>query len=251
MRGRPDVGLGHIRISDSSRGYHRSDALTFEYAIAGANPSCGASIGRAVAERRRGGGTLNVATKPIFIIAAPPAAEERYRSASAVGRPVAISDYWTLTKPEVNLLIAMATVTGFYLGFPGQLVHFPWVLFVQTLLGTLLVASGTAALNQSIERRFDAQMRRTARRPLAAGRLKPFRVLWFGVAVSAVGSIYQTSEVNPLPSGLSIVTLLTYLFLYTPLKRKTPLCTLVGAFPGAVPPLIGWAAASGTIGSEA
>jgi heme o synthase len=154
-------------------------------------------------------------------------------------RPVAsgyaaLSDYWALTKPEVNFLIALATFAGFYLALPAQVSRFPWLLLTHTLLGTLLVASGTATLNQYIERRFDAQMRRTSRRPLAAGRLEPFRVLWFGVAVSAVGSIYLAIAVNPLASGLSIVTLLTYLFLYTPLKRKTPLCTLVGAFPGAV-----------------
>ncbi len=251
MRGRPDVGLGNIRISDSSRGYHRSDALTFEYAIAEANPSCGASIGRAVAERHKGEGTLSVATKPFFIITASPAAGKRYGCASAVGSPVAISDYWALTKPEVNLLIAMATVTGFYLGFPGQLVHFPWLLFVHTLLGTLLVASGTAALNQSIERRFDAQMRRTARRPLAAGRLKPSVVFWFGMAITAVGCAYLAVAVNALASALAILTLLSYLLLYTPVKRKTPLCVLVGAFPGAMPPLIGWAAASGRLDLQA
>jgi protoheme IX farnesyltransferase len=118
-------------------------------------------------------------------------------------------------------------------------------------LGTLIVASGTGTLNQYIERRFDAQMRRTARRPMAAGRLKPDLVLWFGVALSAFGSIYLAIAVNALASLLAIVTLLSYLFIYTPLKRKTPLCTLVGAFPGAMPPLIGWAAASGRLSPEA
>jgi protoheme IX farnesyltransferase len=93
-------------------------------------------------------------------------------------------------------------------------------------------------------------MRRTARRPLAAGRLKPSAVLWFGIALSAVGSIYLAAAVNLLASLLAIATLLSYLFFYTPLKRKTPLCTLVGAFPGAMPPLIGWAAASGKLSFE-
>jgi protoheme IX farnesyltransferase len=119
------------------------------------------------------------------------------------------------------------------------------------LLGTLLVASGTGTLNQYIERNFDAQMRRTARRPAAAGRLKPDSVLIFGIALATVGSAYLVVTVNPLASALAVITLLTYLFLYTPLKRQSPLCVLVGAFPGAMPPLIGWAAASGRLNSDA
>jgi len=192
-----------------------------------------------------------VATKPILITRHLSAATADRETRPVASRYTALCDYWALTKPEVNFLIAFATFAGFYLALPAQLSRFPWMLLIHTLLGTLLVASGTGTLNQYVERRFDAQMRRTSRRPLAAGRLEPSGVLWFGVAVSAVGSIYLAIAVNPLASGLSIVTLLTYLFLYTPLKRKSPLCTLVGAFPGAVPPLIGWAAASGTIGSEA
>jgi protoheme IX farnesyltransferase len=120
-----------------------------------------------------------------------------------------------------------------------------------TLLGTLLVASGTGTLNQYIERKFDAQMRRTARRPAAAGRLKPAAVQAFGIVLAGAGSVYLAAAVNPLTSVLAILTLLSYLFVYTPLKRKTPLCVLVGAFPGAVPPLIGWAGASGRLNIEA
>jgi protoheme IX farnesyltransferase len=119
------------------------------------------------------------------------------------------------------------------------------------MVGTLLVASGAGSLNQYLERRFDAQMRRTDRRPLAAGRLQPSVVLWFGVVLSTVGSIYLAIAVNLLASLLATVTLLSYLFVYTPLKRKTPLCTLIGALPGAAPPLIGWAAASGRLSLEA
>jgi heme o synthase len=192
-----------------------------------------------------------MATDSIPIISIPPTAAGNHRRHSAISRPGAISDYWALTKPEVNFLIVIVTFTGFYLAFPGPLVRFPWLLLVHTLLGTLLVASGTGMLNQYIERRFDAQMRRTARRPLAAGRLKPSVVLWFGMALSAMGSIYLALAVNALASVLSVLTLLSYLFLYTPLKRKTPLCVLVGAFPGAAPPLIGWAAASGKLSLEA
>ena len=161
------------------------------------------------------------------------------------------SDYWALTKPEVNFLILITTGVGFYLGCGNEARPLSVTSLFNTLLGTLLVASGTGALNQFIERGFDAQMRRTARRPAAAGRLKPQAVLVFGIALAAVGSVYLTVTVNGLASMLAVLTLLTYLFLYTPLKRKTPLCVLVGAFPGAMPPLIGWAAASGRLNSEA
>src|SRR6185369_15963437 len=104
--------------------------------------------------------------------------------------------------------------------------------------------------NQYAERAFDAQMRRTARRPAAAGRLKPRAVLVFGIALAAVGIVYLAVTVNLFASMLAVLTLLSYLFLYTPLKRKTPWCVLVGAFPGAMPPLIGWAAASGRLNSD-
>jgi protoheme IX farnesyltransferase len=166
-------------------------------------------------------------------------------------RPAILADYWALTKPEVNFLILITTFAGFYLARGAGWRDFPFWLSINALLGTLLVASGTGTLNQYIERRFDAQMRRTARRPLAAGRLKPAAVLWFGLALSAVGSLYLALAVNILASLLTMATLLAYLFFYTPLKRKTPLCTLVGAFPGAMPPLIGWAAASGKLDFQA
>lgn len=162
-------------------------------------------------------------------------------------RSMILSDYWTLTKPEVNFLILITTFAGFCLGCASQSRDFSLLRLINTLLGTLLVASGTGTLNQYIERHFDGQMRRTARRPLAAGRLKPGAVLWFGIALSVIGSIYLAATVNLLASLLAIGTLLSYLFFYTPLKRKTPLCTLVGAIPGAMPPLIGWAGASDSL----
>jgi protoheme IX farnesyltransferase len=167
-------------------------------------------------------------------------------------RPVAaVADYWALTKPEINFLIAIATITGFYLGRAGRSGEFPLLLLIHTLLGTLLVASGTGTLNQYFERCFDAQMRRTARRPLAAGRVQPSSALWFGVSLSMAGAAYLAIAVNILACVLAVFTLLSYLFIYTPLKRKTPLCTLVGALPGAMPPLIGWAAANGRLSYEA
>jgi heme o synthase len=165
-------------------------------------------------------------------------------------RSTLLSDYWALTKPEVNFLILITTFVGFYLASASDR-RFSFAGLFNTLLGTLLVASGTGTLNQYLERRFDAQMRRTARRPAAAGRLTPSAVLAFGAALAAVGSIYLVIAVNLLASTLATLTLLSYLFVYTPLKRITPMCVLVGAFPGAMPPLIGWAAASGRLNIEA
>jgi protoheme IX farnesyltransferase len=166
------------------------------------------------------------------------------------GGSTLLSDYWAVTKPEVNFLILITTLVGFYLASARD-ERFSFAGLFNTLLGTLLVASGTGALNQYLERKFDVQMRRTARRPVASGRLTPSAVLAFGTALAVTGSIYLATTVNLLASGLATLTLLTYLFVYTPLKRKTPMCVLVGAFPGAMPPLIGWAAASGHLAFQA
>ncbi len=157
----------------------------------------------------------------------------------------ALSNYWELTKPEINFLIAITTAAGFWIGSPAALLHFPWMAFFHEILGTVFVASGAATLNQLIEFRYDALMRRTARRPLTSGRIAPAHALWFGILLSVLGVVYLAAFTNALASLLALLTLLSYLFLYTPLKRITPLCTLVGAAPGAAPPLIGWAAACG------
>jgi len=141
-----------------------------------------------------------------------------------------------------------STLAGFYLGWRGPM---NFMLMFHTLAGTLLVASGTATLNQWIERRSDGHMRRTANRPLPSGRLSSAEAMWFGVVLAATGGLYLALAVNILASGLALLTLASYLLLYTPLKRKTPYCTLVGAFPGAMPPLIGWAAARGNLNLEA
>ena len=158
-----------------------------------------------------------------------------------------VADFWTLTKPEVNFLILIATFTGFYLGYPGNPHTFPLQRLIDTLLGTLLVASGTGTLNQYLEYRFDARMRRTQRRPVASGRMRPATAAWFGFLLSAAGAAYLLLAVNAIASFLAVFTLTSYLCIYTPLKRKTTLCTLVGAIPGAMPPLIGWAAATGSL----
>ena len=162
-----------------------------------------------------------------------------------------LAGYWALTKPEVNLLILVTTFAGFCLALPPPIHHFPVLLLINTLLGTLMVASGTGTLNQFIERNFDAQMRRTARRPIVSGRIAATNALWFGVALSCFGCVYLAVAVNALASFLALLTLLTYLLVYTPLKRKTPFCVLVGALPGAMPPLIGWAAAGSRLNLEA
>jgi len=175
------------------------------------------------------------------------AVERRYRASRSQGT---LADYWELTKPEVNLLILITTGAAFYLGYPTQGHLFPFALLIHTLLGTLLVAGGTGTLNQFVEWRFDAQMRRTAWRPIPAGRLAPSAALRFGILLTVAGSIYLAAAVNTLASFLAVLTSVSYLFLYTPLKRRTPLCPLVGALPGAIPPLIGWAAASGGLSLE-
>jgi protoheme IX farnesyltransferase len=157
-------------------------------------------------------------------------------------------DYYVLTKPEVNLLILMTTSAGYYLGLRGAF-HISGLF--QTLFGTLLVASGTATLNQWMERNWDAKMRRTAMRPLPAGRLRPREAFWFGLALSVLGGFYLAFFVNGLTSLLAVSTLASYLLVYTPLKRRTPLCTLLGALPGAMPTLIGWAGAADALNIKA
>ena len=159
-----------------------------------------------------------------------------------------LKDYWSLTKPEVNFLVLIATGVGFDLGWRGPFRLLP---LLHTLLGTFLVASGTATLNQYFERAFDARMRRTASRPLPDGRLDSLEALALGLALSVSGALYLALAVNALASLLAILTLVTYLAVYTPLKRRTAWCMAVGAFPGAMPPLIGWAAARGSLSFEA
>ena len=160
----------------------------------------------------------------------------------------ALWDYLALTKPSVVWLILMSTAVGFYVGAVEPV---SYLLLLHTLLGTALLAGGAGALNQWLEREADGKMRRTERRPLPAGRLQPPPALVFGVAISVAGTLYLVWAVNWLSALLGLLTLTSYLFLYTPLKTRTPLSTLVGAFPGAMPPLIGWAAAGNGMGIEA
>ena len=159
-----------------------------------------------------------------------------------------LRDYYTLTKPEVNLLILMTTSAGYYMSSRGS---FRFAGLINTLIGTLLVASGTATLNQWMERVWDGQMRRTANRPMPSGRMSSVHALIFGILLSVGGGLYLFATVNTLSAVLAISTLLSYLLIYTPLKRITPLCTLLGAIPGAMPTLIGWAGGSGRIDPQA
>jgi protoheme IX farnesyltransferase len=153
-----------------------------------------------------------------------------------------------LFKARLTLLVLLTTLTGFYLGTRGAA---NYSLMASTLLGMAMLASGGAALNQLFERRFDARMRRTQDRPLPSGKLTPQTVSNVGTLLSAMGVLWLSAWVNPLTGLLGAFTLLVYVFLYTPLKRVTWLNTLVGAGPGAMPPLMGWTAAHGGLTVEA
>jgi len=168
-----------------------------------------------------------------------------------------MKDYIELTKPRITWLILMSTGIGYYFGLPragswwGFASGIPWWGLLHTILGTGLIASGTAALNQWYERDADRHMRRTSDRPIPSGRITPPRALAFAVALSLAGFADLWLGVNLLAALLGLFTLLSYLFIYTPLKSRSWLSTTIGAFPGAMPPMIGFAAAHGSITSEA
>ncbi len=156
--------------------------------------------------------------------------------------------YLELTKPDVSFLVVLTTLTGFWMASHDAV---NWFLMGNTLLGTLLIAAGTSALNHYLERKSDARMRRTARRPLPMGLLHPGQALAFGILLSVAGTLHLLVFANTVAGILGFATCLSYLGLYTPLKKRTTLATLLGAFPGAAPPLIGWAAVRGTLDLEA
>jgi protoheme IX farnesyltransferase len=158
------------------------------------------------------------------------------------------SNYLELTKPRVTLLVVLTTLVGFYLGARGEV---DALLLLHTLLGTALVAGGTSALNQYLERDIDAKMKRTRNRPLPAGRLAPRQALIFAGIIALIGLLYLALVVNLLTALLAAATLASYAFLYTPLKQKTSLSTLVGAIPGALPPVGGWTAVRNDLSIEA
>ena len=173
------------------------------------------------------------------------------KPAQAVLQPARIRpwvDFIALTKPRVNLLVLVTTVIGFHLGNRGGA---DLALLVNTVVGTFLVASGAAAFNQVFERDIDAKMRRTMSRPLPDGRLEPSDAAWFALALSAAGGLQLWLGANALAAAVAMTTLGLYALVYTPMKRRSSLSTIVGAVPGALPPMIGWAAASGSLSIEA
>ena len=178
-----------------------------------------------------------VSSKPIII------AEERQLSVS--GR---LSAYAELTKPRITLLVVLTAAAGFCLGSQQGI---DFVRLLNMAVGVALLSSGIATLNQYIERNTDGLMRRTESRPLPSGRLAARDALLFGILLSAAATAYLALLVNPLSAALGLVTFASYLFIYTPLKTKTTLSTVLGAFPGAMPPLMGWVAARGDVSLEA
>lgn len=152
--------------------------------------------------------------------------------------------YVTLAKPDVTFLVVITTIAGFYIASRGPL---DWALLAHTLVGTTLAAAGTAALNQYTEREADTLMRRTAARPIPSGIIQPAEAFWAGSILVVVGVLYLSLLSNVLAAALTLATTALYLGAYTPLKKITPLATFIGAFPGAIPPLIGWAAARGSL----
>ena len=181
-------------------------------------------------------------TPPVETLAATPPAVQ---AATALLERRRALDYLALTKPRVVLLVVLTTLVGYYVGATGEL---DLVRLVHTLVGTALAAGGTLALNQYLEREVDACMARTHRRPLPDGRLAPGEALAFGAMLTVGGLAYLTLAVGLPPVLVTGVTAVLYLFVYTPLKRVTALCMVLGAIPGALPPVTGWVAARGDLG---
>ncbi|HEY3052511.1 MAG TPA: heme o synthase [Thermoanaerobaculia bacterium] len=155
-----------------------------------------------------------------------------------------VADYLELSKSRIVMMVLMTTAAGYVIGAHP----FNAITLLHTLIGTALVAAGTNALNQYVERDLDAMMKRTRRRPLPAGRMSPNAALLFSVTISVMGTLYLGLLMNWLTALLGALTLMTYIFVYTPLKRVSTICTAVGAIPGAIPPLMGWTAATGAFG---
>jgi heme o synthase len=159
-----------------------------------------------------------------------------------------LSAYIALTKPDVSFLVLMTTGAGYYMGARGPI---SWLHMTHVIFATMMIAAGTAALNHYIERDSDRFMRRTASRPLPTGQLSPREALAFGVTLSVAGAIDLVLVGGVWPCILGVFTSLSYLLAYTPLKKRTVWATFIGAFPGAIPPMIGWAAATGGVGAGA
>jgi len=175
------------------------------------------------------------------------------RPAHALATPATFApaaDYLSLSKPRVVLMILVVTAVGFVMG-SESLGAFEALRLAHTLLGTALVAGGTLALNQYLERDLDALMSRTRGRPLPGGRMRPAEALIYGAFLTAAGTLWLTAMTRPVAGLVTALTVIGYLFFYTPLKRRSALCTVAGAFPGALPPVTGWVAASGRLDAGA
>ena len=158
------------------------------------------------------------------------------------------ADYVELVKPRLVVMILITTAAGFYLGAQQTV---DWMLCLHTMIGAGLTAAGVLGLNQYLERDADAKMKRTQDRPLPGGRMRPVEALVVGAVLTGSGMLYLPFIVNTLSGFVISLIVVSYLFLYTPLKRKTSLCTLIGAVPGALPPVVGWVAARGALTGEA
>ena len=165
-----------------------------------------------------------------------------------LAQPTKLGAYIALTKPEVSLLVLMTTGAGFYMGAHGPM---PWLHMLHVIFGTMMIAAGTAALNHYIERESDRFMRRTASRPLPAGQLTPAEALRFGLGLALAGAVDLYYSAGSIACLLGVFTSLSYLLAYTPLKKRTVWATFIGAIPGAIPPMIGWTAATGELGTGA
>ena len=172
------------------------------------------------------------------------ASSEVVVAAVARDRGQVASDLVALTKPRVVVMVVVTTLVGYDVGLTGSP---DYLRMIHLLIGTLLAAGGTLTLNQYWERDVDARMDRTRARPLPSGRLQPLEALVFGVALTMLGTAYLAALVGAVAALVTAATAVLYLFAYTPLKRRTALCTLVGAVPGALPPVVGWAAARGDV----
>jgi protoheme IX farnesyltransferase len=185
---------------------------------------------------------LELNLQDVPIASAPATARAAEREVSR------LEDFYELTKPRMNLLVVLTTTVGFYMASVGA-IH--WLLLLHTVIGTALTAAGAAVLNQLVERDFDKLMPRTKNRPLPAGRVLPGEALLYGVAMGVTGIAYHFLFVNQLTALLGATTLLSYLFIYTPMKRWTSLNTIIGAVPGAIPPMMGVTAVTGVLSMQA
>jgi heme o synthase len=181
----------------------------------------------------------------LALVPAPGTASEVIIATRVRDRRRVAVDLLTLTKPRVAVMVLVTTLVGYYVGLAGSP---DYVQMLHLVVGTLLAAGGTMALNQYWERNVDARMERTRNRPLPDGRLQPLEALLFGGAVTVAGIAYLAVFATGLAAALTTATMILYLFAYTPLKLRTALCTVIGAVPGALPPVTGWVAARQDLG---